>query len=105
MADDGGFEARRSARLAVEIVVLVDHPRSSRLLAAELSDLSREGCRIITPEPFEPGAQILIKMPDVEPWPARVIWAREGAVGTEFHDPLPAEVVAEHGLRFQQGGD
>lgn len=103
MSDTSDHDPRRSVRLPVEIMALVDQPRAERRAQAELTELSREGCRLFSEEPFEPGAQLLVLVPGHEPWPARVIWAREGAMGLEFHTPLPAAVVADYGLRFQRG--
>ena len=103
MSEKAGYDPRRSARLPVEIMAVVDQPRAQRRAQAELAELSREGCRLLVDEPFEPGAQLLVLVPGHEPWPARVIWVGEGGMGVEFHTPLPAALVADYGLRFQRG--
>ena len=103
MSGNADHDPRRSVRLPVEIMAVVDQPRTQRRAQAELAELPREGCRLIVDEEFLPGAQLLILVPGHEPWPARVIWAGEGGVGVEFHTPLPAAVAAEYGLRFQRG--
>jgi hypothetical protein len=104
MEDIPPHDPRRSARLQVEIIVNVDHPRSSQRVPAEMTNLSREGCHVVARVPFAEGAQLLIDLPGFEPWPARVIWARAGELGIEWHDPLPATVLVALGERFSRGG-
>ena len=101
MAQDS--DKRRSLRLPIEVDVNVYHPRSRRLITAELYDISPEGCRLVTPEPFEPSAQLLIRIAGMEPWPARVVWVKDGSVGIEFHKPINAAVVEHHARQFPKG--
>jgi len=56
-------------------------------------DLSAHGCRFIADEPFEPGAQILVRMEGLEDWPGTVVWSGPEGVGVEFHVPLNAAVL------------
>ena len=100
MDDIPTFDPRRSARLGVEIVLDVHHPRSSQRIVAQLTNLSREGAHLVAPVPFAEAAQLLIDLPGFELWPARVIWARSGEIGVEFHDPLPDGVLAALADRF-----
>lgn len=94
---------RRSLRLPIEVDVNVDHPRSRRRLTAELFDISPEGCRLVTAEPFDPSSQLLIRIAGLEPWPARVVWAKDGTVGVEFHKPINPAVVEHHARQFPKG--
>jgi hypothetical protein len=97
-------DPRRSPRLPVEIVVGIEHPRSQQRMAADMTELTPEGCRLVASPPFEQGAQLLVELPGFEPWPARVIWAQDGALGAEFHDPLPFAVFERYADRFGNDG-
>jgi hypothetical protein len=94
------LDPRRSERPLVELAALVDHPRSGRRFAAEVVELSCEGCRLLTREPVECGDQVLVSIAGLAQWPARVIWARGGAVGVEFHRALRPGIVARYAESF-----
>ena len=98
-------DSRRGRRLPIQVDVNVDHPRSQRRLTAELSEISAEGCRILITEPLGPSDQLLIRIAGIEPWPARVVWAEDGAVGIEFHKPLHAAVVEHNSLQFPRASE
>lgn len=103
MAQVPDLDPRRSLRLPVVVEVLLDHPRSKRRIDAELHDISPEGCRIVTAEPFAPGAQLVVRIGALEPWPARVVWTRDGFVGAEFHTPLSPAMVEHTSLPSSEG--
>ena len=89
------LDPRRSERPLVELAAMVGHPRSGRRFAAEVAEVSREGCRLLTGEPLAAGDQLVVSIAGLARWPAWVIWARGGAIGVEFHQPLEPSVVEE----------
>ena len=97
MAASGAIRANE--RFPVRVVIEVAHPRSVRRMTAELRDLSTGGCRIVSPEPFSLGDQLLLSIDGLDPWPAAVAWTGEGAIGVAFHEALDHS-VAEHYARI-----
>ena len=89
---------RATERYPVQASIEVTHPRSVRRLDAELRDLSNGGCKIVSPERFSLGDQLLLTIEGLEPWPAAVAWTGEGCVGVSFHRPLD-QSIAEHYAR------
>lgn len=88
------LDPRRNERPLVELAAIVAHPRSNRRFTVEVVEISCEGCRMLTGEPIACGDQLVVSIAGLPRWPARVIWARGGAVGAEFHQPLlPGEVA------------
>jgi len=77
---------------------MVSQPRQGRQVTAQMYDLSAYGCRFTAEEPFEPGAQILVRMAGLEDWPGTVVWSGPAGVGVEFHVALNAAVL-EHYIK------
>ena len=94
------LDSRRSDRPLVELAAIVGHPRAGRRFAVEIVEISCEGCRLLTSDPVAFGDQLLISVPGMARWPARVVWARSGAAGVEFHRPLKPDVVAHFVAAF-----
>ena len=94
------LDPRRSERPLVELAAMIGHPRSGRRFAAEVVEISREGCRLLTAETLAVGDQLVVSIAGLARWPAWVIWARGGAVGLEFHQALEPHVVAEFAAAF-----
>ena len=90
--------ARKEARHPVKLPATVRHTKSPRLINAPLLDLSTQGCKIASEEPFISGTAVLVKIPGIENWPATVIWAKRRFVGFEFDNALSSYVV-EHYVR------
>lgn len=88
------LDPRRSDRPLVELAAIIGHPRTGRRFAVEVVEISSEGCRLLTSEPVAFGDQVLVSVPGMARWPARVVWARSGTAGVEFHRPLKPDVVA-----------
>jgi hypothetical protein len=59
-------------------------------------DLSTHGCGIELPSHVEKGARVWLKLPGLESWPARVVWAETGRAGLLFDRPLHDSVVARY---------
>jgi hypothetical protein len=93
-------DPRRSERPLVELAAVIVHPRSGRKFAAELVELSCEGCRLLTREAMDSGDQLLVTIAGLDNWPARVVWMRGEAVGVEFHQPLQPGVVMRYAETF-----
>ena len=94
------LDPRRSDRPLIELAAIVGHPRTGRRFTAEVVEISCEGCRLLTPEPVECGDQVLVSVPGLARWPARVVWARTGAAGVEFHRPLSPSAVGHYVASF-----
>ena len=101
MSQTHSGQLRRSERLLVEIDVVLSHPRTVRRIAADLSDISAEGCRVVTQESLQRGDQLLILIEGLDPWPAHVVWVSFEGVGVEFHTPLAPELVGFLGHMFK----
>jgi len=94
------LDPRRSDRPLIELAAIVGHPRTGRRFTAEVVEISCEGCRLLTGEPVACGDQVLVSVPGLARWPSRVVWARKGAAGVEFHRPLEASMVAYYVATF-----
>src|SRR5918995_37253 len=94
------LDPRRSDRPLIELAAIVGHPRTGRRFAAELVEISCEGCRLLTTELVAYGDQVLVSVPGLARWPARVVWVRSGAAGVEFHRPLGPAMVAYYVATF-----
>ena len=94
------LDPRRGERPLIELAAIVWHPRTARRFTAEMVEISCEGCRLLTVEPVACGDQVLVSVPGLARWPARVAWARTGAAGVEFHRPLEPSAVAQYVAAF-----
>ena len=94
------LDPRRSDRPLVELAAIVGHPRTGRRFAVEVVEISCEGCRLLTSEPVAFGDQVLVSVPGMARWPARVVWARSGTAGVEFHRSLKPDAVAHFVAAF-----
>jgi hypothetical protein len=94
------LDPRRSDRPLIELAAIVGQPRTGRRFTAEVVEISCEGCRMLTTEPVACGDQVLVSVPGLARWPARVIWARTGTAGVEFHRPLSPDMVARYVAAF-----
>ena len=56
-------------------------------------DLSTHGCGIEVAGHCEVGARVWIKLPGLESWPSRIMWAEGTRVGLSFDRPLHQAVV------------
>ena len=97
------LDPRRSERPLVELSAVVAHPRSGRGFTAGVVEISCEGCRLTSAELLAEGDQLVVSVVGLARWPARVIWARNGVVGVEFHTPLKHGEVARFAAEFPPG--
>ena len=98
------YVPRASERTPIEVALVVNQPRMNRLVPAELFDLSPLGCRFLTDEPFERGAQVLLRIKGLEDWPGTVAWTGPEGIGVDFHTPLDAAVVEHYAQSFPRNG-
>ena len=56
-------------------------------------DLSTHGCGIEVAGHCEPGARVWLKLPGLESWPSRIVWAECDLAGLSFYRPLHQAVV------------
>ena len=98
------YVRRASKRTPIEVSLIVNHPRMTRQVQAELFDLSPLGCRFLSEESFEPGAQVLIRIAGLEDWPGTVVWSGPEGIGVDFHAPLSATVVAHYARNCPRNG-
>jgi hypothetical protein len=59
-------------------------------------DLSTGGCGIEVSGHCEPGSRVWLKLPGLEAWPARIVWAEGGRAGLSFDRALHEAVVARY---------
>lgn len=56
-------------------------------------DLSTHGCGIELAGHCEPGARVWLKLPGLESWASRIVWAEGNRAGLSFDRPLHQAVV------------
>jgi hypothetical protein len=56
-------------------------------------DLSTHGCGIEVSGHCEPGSRVWLKLPGLESWPSRIVWAEGNRAGLSFDRPLHQGVV------------
>jgi hypothetical protein len=56
-------------------------------------DLSTHGCGIEVEAHCEPGSRVWLKLPGLESWPSRIVWAEGNRAGLSFDRPLHQGVV------------
>ncbi|HEX8573275.1 MAG TPA: PilZ domain-containing protein [Allosphingosinicella sp.] len=59
-------------------------------------DLSTHGCGIEAAGHCEPGSRVWLKLPGLESWPARIVWAEADRAGLSFDRPLHQAVVERY---------
>jgi hypothetical protein len=96
---DGPFDHRRYSRGDVHIVAQV-REKGFGHHQAKIGDLSRAGCRVVTPMFLNPANPIFITLPGFAPLEARIIWHVREDYGCEFvnelHEAIYDFIVREH---------
>jgi len=59
-------------------------------------DLSTHGCGIEVAGHCEVGSRVWLKLPGLESWPARIVWAEGDRAGLSFDRPLHQAVVERY---------
>jgi hypothetical protein len=82
-------DERRFAHRDVEL-----EPVGSDSVPGIVTDLSRSGFRILVDEPVSPESVVWLKIGEVGPFMARVVWYDGVAAGCEFAGKLHPDIVA-----------
>jgi hypothetical protein len=94
---DSLFNHRRYQRGDVHIVAQI-REKGFGHHKAKVADLSRAGCRVITPMYLNPGASLFITLPGFSPLEAHIAWHVRDEYGCEFVHELH-EAVYDHILK------
>ena len=92
LATVSGANCRKAARTHVEFGAGLRQRGASGVTAAIL-DLSTDGFRASTHLDLQPGADVWLKLPGLEPLHAKVAWADAHYVGCAFERPLHPAVL------------
>ena len=95
-------DGRRSKRVAVELGAGL-RARGGTGVSIEILDLSVSGFRASTHLDLEPGADVWLRLPGLEPYQATVAWAKGNYVGCKFERPLHPAVLEMIVARIQGG--
>jgi hypothetical protein len=87
-------EKRAARRRNVNFSAFV-RETSARIFPVEVIDVSSDGCRFSSPEPFETATNIWVKISGLTAREARIIWHKAGAYGCEFLKPMQATILDE----------
>ena len=92
---------RKSERVALEIGAGL-RQRGGTGVNIQIMDLSTDGFRASTHLQLERGADVWLRLPGLEPYQARVMWAKGNFIGCAFERPLhPAvlDMIVKKGAR------
>ena len=90
-------EGRRAERRIVNLAARLREPGAT-IVDAEIVNLSTDGFMAETDLKLEPGANVWLKLPGLEPQNSCCAWAEEGKAGFQFATPLhplTVEMLAE----------
>ncbi|HYG30628.1 MAG TPA: PilZ domain-containing protein [Allosphingosinicella sp.] len=68
--------------------------RGASGVSVQVADLSTTGFRVATHLVLEPGTDVWLRLPGLEPCHARAVWSRGHHIGCEFVRPLHPAVLA-----------
>ena len=94
-------DGRTAERRIVNLAARLREP-GAKVAAAEVQDLSIKGFSARCDIALEPGSNVWLKLPGLEPQNSRVVWYEDGKGGFEFSTPLhPAtlELLVSSGRR------
>jgi PilZ domain len=91
--DDDPFNHRRYLRGDVHIVAQI-REKGYGHHQAMVADLSRSGCRVITPMYLNPEKSIFVTLPGFSPFEAHIAWHVRDEYGCEFVQQLHEAVFA-----------
>lgn len=85
-------QERNAERVSVTMPAAL-RQRGASGVGVQVGDLSVTGFRVTTHLELEPGTDVWLRMPGIEPVHARTVWARGQQVGCEFVRPLHPAVL------------
>jgi len=86
-------DRRRSFRYPVQVGAGLSGANDRPGSPVTVVDLSTDGCGIEVACHCEPGSRVWLKLPGLESWPARIVWAEGDRAGLSFDRPLHQAVV------------
>ena len=90
-------EGRQAERRVVNLAARLREPGAT-IVDAEVVNLSTDGFMAESPLKLEPGTNVWLKLPGLEPQNSRCAWAEDGKAGFQFATPLhplTVEMLAE----------
>ena len=84
--------SRKSERVALEIGAGL-RQRGGTGVSIQIMDLSTDGFRASTHLQLEKGADVWLRLPGLEAYQARVMWAKGNFIGCAFERPLHPAVL------------
>ena len=88
----GSRKSRRAERVAVELGAGL-RQRGASGVSVQIMDLSTDGFRVATHLDLQPGSDVWLRLPGLEPCHSRVVWTEGHFVGCVFIRPLHPAVV------------
>jgi hypothetical protein len=83
---------RAAERINVSMVAAL-RQRGASGVAVQIADLSTTGFRVSTHLELQPGTDVWLRLPGIEPVHARTVWSRGHQVGCEFVRALHPAVL------------
>lgn len=87
-----GLTSRKAERVTLEMGAGL-RQRGGTGVAIQIMDLSVDGFRATTHLSLAKGADVWLRLPGLEPYQARVMWAKGSFVGCAFERPLHPAVL------------
>jgi hypothetical protein len=84
--------SRKSERVALEIGAGL-RQRGGTGVGIQIMDLSTDGFRASTHLQLEKGSDVWLRLPGLEPYQAKVMWAKGSFIGCAFERPLHPAVL------------
>ena len=84
--------SRKSERVALEIGAGL-RQRGGTGVGIQIMDLSTDGFRASTHLQLEKGSDVWLRLPGLEPYQAKVMWAKGNFIGCAFERPLHPAVL------------
>lgn len=84
--------SRKSERVALEIGAGL-RQRGGTGVSIQIMDLSTDGFRASTHLQLEKGSDVWLRLPGLEPYQAKVMWAKGSFIGCAFERPLHPAVL------------
>jgi hypothetical protein len=84
--------ARTAERVEVSFGAAL-RQRGASGVSVQIADLSTNGFRVATHLQLEPGTDVWLRLPGLEPCHARAVWSRGHYIGCEFVRPLHPAVL------------
>ena len=89
------LEQRAEPRHPVHITRTAARTNRSRILAADLCDISTYGCRLVASTRHSPGERLWLGLNGSPPMAATVVWCADGRIGCRFDEALPRDLMRQ----------